>query len=377
MQMRLIIAGLMVLGVYAAGAQELTCEQILNQAEDEFKAGRFYGIPRMLADCVDKGFSREQRQRAYLLLVQTYLVMDDPIAAENSYLEVLRANPEYMPDPQTDPIDLVYLSKKFTASPIFSAFARLGLNASPVRLIHTVPASSGTTAENTRYTLRPGIQVAGGFDWHFAEQFAVAAEMIGFNVMSYRRTRERMFGGPDYQVFKDKLTWLNTSFALKYSFNRFLGSNVRKFVPQGYGGISIGYLMFDRGSVESFNNDPSDIGFSTIIAGPSSFNFLPYRNRVNYQVFAGATLKYKWTLDYLFIDLRYGFGMRNVVKPSSTFTGPPAQEFAHVDDYFRLDNLSLSVGYIKPFYHPRKLKRARTKSVLKQIRKADADYPKN
>lgn len=375
--MRLIIVGFMVLRLFLVRAQELTCEQILNQAGEEFNAGRFYGIPRMLADCMDKGFSREQRQRAYLLLVQTYLVLDDPIAAENSYLEVLRANPEYIPDPQTDPIDLVYLSKKFTASPIISVFGRVGVNVSPVRLIHSVPASAGLISESTKYGLRPGLQFAAGLDWHFAEQFALSAELLGVNAMSYKRTRDRMFGGQDYQLFKDNLTWFNTSFALKYSFSRFFGSDVRKFVPQGYGGVSLGYLISDNGSVQSFNNDPSDTGFSTIIAGPTSFNFLPFRNRVNYHLFAGAAVKYKWNLDYLFIDLRYGFGMRNVVKPSSTYSGPPAQEFAHVDDYFRLDNLSLSVGYVKPFYHPRKLKKARTRSLLKQIRKTNADDTNN
>lgn len=375
MQMRFILVGFMVLVASAARAQDQSCEQILNQAGDEFNAGRFYGIPRMLADCLEKGFSREQRQRAYLLLVQTYLVMDDPVAAENSYLEVLRANPEYIPDPQTDPIDLVYLSKKFTASPIFSVHGRLGLNVSPVRLIHTVPTSSGLIAENTRYGLRPGLQFALGMDWHFAEQFAFSAEMLGLGVMTYKRTRDRMFGGSDYQLFKDNLTWLNTSFALKYSFSRFFGTDVRKFVPQGYWGISLGYLISDKGSIQSFNNDPSDTGFSTIIAGPSSFDFLPYRNRFNYMVFAGTSVKYKWNLDYVFVDLRYGFGMRSVVRPASTFTGPPAQELAHVDDYFRLDNISLSVGYVKPFYHPRKLRKARTKSVLKQIRKADVGTP--
>lgn len=374
---RLIIVGFVTLITCTGSAQELTCEQILIQAGAEFTAGRFYGIPKMLTDCLEKGFTREQRQRAYLLLVQTYLILDDPIAAKNSYLEVLRANPEYTPDPQTDPIDLVYLSKKFTASPIFSIFGRTGVNVSPVRLIYTVPASSGLTSEKSRYSLRSGLHFSLGLDWHFTEQFALSGELVGLSAMSYKRTRERMFGGPDYQIFKDNLLWFNTSFALKYSFSRFFGSAVRRFVPQAYGGISLGYLLSDRGNVESFNNDPTDAGLSTIIAGPTSFNLLPYRNRVNYQTFAGTLVKYKWGLDYLFVDLRYGFGMLNVVRPSSTYSGLPAQEFAHIDDYFRLDNLSLSVGYVKPFYRPRELKRARTKSVLKQIRKADANDSNN
>ena len=44
--------------------------------------------------------------------------------------------------------------------------------------------------------------------------------------------------------------------------------------------------------------------------------------------------------------------------------------YRYVDGAFRLDNLSLSVGYIKPLYNPRKVKIARgAKSVSRKIRK--------
>ncbi len=372
-----IVALILWLPAFALRAQEKSCEQTLNDATDEFNAGRFYGIPAMLANCIESGFTREQRQRAFLLLTQTYLLLDDPLGAEHSYLEVLKANPEYAPDPMSDPIDLVYLGKKFTASPIFSVFGRAGINFSPVRVIHSVPAYSGLVPEITSYSIRPGFQLAAGFDWHFAEQLALSAELAGLGTQAYRRTRANMFGGQDYQVVTDRLTMLNSSFALKYAFNRFMGSQVRKFVPQAYLGISFSFLVSDKATFESFNNDPSDAGFNTIIAGPVSLNLLPYRNRFSYQIFGGAAVKYKFGLDYLFVDLRYTAGMANLVKPESTFPGQPAQEFGHVDDYFRLDNIALSVGYIKPFYHPRKLKRARTRSVIKQIQKSDAGSTDN
>lgn len=371
MRAPVIIVGLIFLTCQVR-AQELTCEQVLTKAAEEFDAGRFYGIPSMLADCLNKGFTREQRQRAYLLLAQTYLLLDDPLGAESSYLEVLKANPEFQPDISTYPVDLVYLSKKFTASPIFSAFGRAGLNLSPVRVIYTVPAYGGLTPERTSYTLRPGLQLAAGIEWHLAEQLSLSGELVGVSFQSYKRTRESMFGGPDYQIFKDRLAFFNTAFALKYSINRFLGSQPRKWLPQVYAGTSLSFLFSDKGSLESFNNDPSDAGFSTIIAGPVSLDMLPFRKPFTYQTFAGAMVKYKWNLDYLFVDFRYSFGMVNMVKPSSTFSGPPAQEFGHVDDYFRLDQVVLSVGYIKPFYQPRKLKRSRSKTVLKQIQKSDA-----
>jgi hypothetical protein len=114
------------------------CEQTLTTALDEFNAGHFYGLSAILKPCIDNGFTLEQQQRAYLLLAQTYLLIDDPIGAEDSYLKLLKANPEFVTDEARDPIDVVYLSKKFTAAPIFSLFGRVGGNISIARVIHDI-----------------------------------------------------------------------------------------------------------------------------------------------------------------------------------------------------------------------------------------------
>src|SRR4051812_28440872 len=86
-------------------AQVDDCEETLRQAQAEFNAGHFYGISAILKPCIDNGFTKEQQQRAYLLLTQTYLLIDDPTAAEESYLKLLRANPEFETDILRDPID--------------------------------------------------------------------------------------------------------------------------------------------------------------------------------------------------------------------------------------------------------------------------------
>ena len=114
---KFFVAVLFSLGSIISHAQD-ECELTLTRATEEFNAGHLYGIPAMLNDCLNKHQNREWRQRAYLLLAETYLLLEDPIGAENSYLQVLRANPEFVTDAQRDPIDLVYLSKKFTATPI-------------------------------------------------------------------------------------------------------------------------------------------------------------------------------------------------------------------------------------------------------------------
>ncbi len=119
------------------------CEIVLTQATEEFNAGHLYGIPAMLKGCIEKINNREWRQRAYILLAETYLLLEDPIGAEQSYLNVLRANPEFVTDEKRDPIDLVYLSRKFTATPIFAWHAFLGPNTSIARVIHDVRAGGG------------------------------------------------------------------------------------------------------------------------------------------------------------------------------------------------------------------------------------------
>lgn len=72
------------------------CEAKLNEAANEFNSGHFNGLSAILKPCIDsKSFTSEQLVRAYQLLTQTYLILDDPLGAENSYLNLLRANPEF------------------------------------------------------------------------------------------------------------------------------------------------------------------------------------------------------------------------------------------------------------------------------------------
>ncbi|MDQ2658706.1 MAG: hypothetical protein M3Y60_14885, partial [Bacteroidota bacterium] len=64
----------------------MDCEQTIAYATEEFNAGHFHSVPSILNDCLSK-LNRDQRQRAHLLLTQTYLLLDDPIGAQRSYLE--------------------------------------------------------------------------------------------------------------------------------------------------------------------------------------------------------------------------------------------------------------------------------------------------
>jgi opacity protein-like surface antigen len=340
------------------------CEQTLNYAAAEYNAGRFYNIASILKPCMDNGFSREQRQRANLLLTQTYLIQDNPVEAENSYLNMLRANPEFLADTAREPIDVVYLSRKFTADPIFSAFVKIGGNTSPVRVIYTVNPSGETTVDNA-YRLRAGWQIGGGFDFNFRPDMAITAE-FNYAVTSY--SKQQIKFNLDNLVFTDRQNWVMLPISFKYADTKGV------LRPYGYAGFSLQWLFSDKGQISWTKNDENPVEGQPLISNAiesPTLDFIEFRNKFNTAFFFGGGVRYKLGLDFVFADLRYSFGLTNLVIPSSTFasTGPMV-EYSHADDYFRLDNLAISVGYVKPFYKPRKIKRARTQSILRGINKS-------
>jgi len=371
------IVGLIVTSVLSASvwAQDKgnSCEEQLNAATAEYDAGRFYGIPAMLKPCIDKGFSSEQRQRAFLLLTQTYILLNDPLAADNSYLEVLRANPEFMADTARDQIDVVYLSKRFTARPTFSLFGRIGGNTSMARVIDQVYTynSANTASLNTgvdnKYKLRPGWQFGIGGDWNITDHISLSAE-FDYSLTAYKRERNGIFGR-DLLESTDQQNWISVPVYVKYSYNQ------GKIRPFGYIGYSVNLLLSDKLKVTYQNRDENpDVESGNVSTetyeGPSR-DFSQFRKRANRSIVLGGGAKLKDGLNYWFVDLRYSIGLTNIINEDNIFTNPEIYRSGHVDDFLRLDNLSLSFGYVYPLYNPRKLKKARTKGILKGIKKQD------
>jgi opacity protein-like surface antigen len=364
---RIIVAiALVLVGVVYSHAQN-ECELTLTKATEEFNAGHLYGIPAMLSDCLAKNQKDDWRQRAYLLLTETYLLLEDPIGAETSYLEVLRANPEYVTDPQRDPIDLVYLSKKFTATPLFAFYALIGPNTSPMRVIHDVRIG-GEPQTTQSYKLRLGWQIGGGVDYNYSDNITFSA---GFNYVftGFQHVTTDLFGpNKDIVEFLDRQTWASIPLTVKYSDSQ---GRVRPYVFAGY---SLNLLLRDRGILTVVNRDSRGLNedgteqLSSAENETPNLNLSDHRQRLNASFVLGGGLRYKYKLNYLFVDLRYSFGIKNMTNINNRFDNySEGLPYPYVDDDFRMDNVAISVGYVHPFYKPRKLKKAKTKSVFRFI----------
>jgi hypothetical protein len=383
---RILVLLLFLASVSHSFAQSEDCELTISRAVDEFNAGHFYIIPSVLSPCLNS-FSVDQKQRAYLLLTQAYLLLDDPIGSKESFLSLLRANPEFLPDTAVHPIDVIYLSKRFTATSIFSWFAKAGSNTSFIRVIHD-QNTIGETGADEKYDLRFGYQASVGGDLTITEKINARAE-LGFSMMTYKHVTTNYFQ-QDTKEFVDRQSWLLLPVSVVYS------DHLGKYRPYGYIGYSVNYLVSDLGDISITNNRPSSTAGDELVPGvidrenaseeSPSLNLLYKRNRFNQSVIVGGGMKVKIGLDFIFVDVRYSVGLKNVVSEKNSFGDfsqtdieynystdfvqslDPTFRYMHVDDYFRLDNISISVGFLRPLYKPRELKRARTRSVMRQIK---------
>ena len=359
------------------GAQTMDCEQTIAYATDEFNAGHFYSVPGILNDCLNS-FSREQKQRAFLLLTQTYLLLDDPIGAQKSFLEILSANPEFIADEQLHAIDIVYLSKRFTATPKFSWFVGGGSNVSPVSVILDLDAMAD---EREKYTFLPGYNFGIGGEYSYDDNIKFRAE-LNYLHTAYKSQTSNHFQH-DSKIFKDRQSWLNVPLYVSYA------DNIGPYRPYVYAGYSYSRLFGDRAvialqKVTIQNEGSEDEERETFTRESPDFDFKLRRNEFNHSLIFGGGVKYKVGLDFVFAELRYSAGLKNIVKPDNLYGNhtfdqtsgewilsfSPIAEYAHVDDYLRLDNLSITFGFLRPLYKPRELKRARTKGVLRRMKRS-------
>jgi hypothetical protein len=381
-RLRYLLAGIMLFsGSLIVRGQATDCDQTLSHAESEFTAGHFYAIPSLLQKCLNDGLSRDQSIRAYLLLCQVYLIIDDPIAAEDSYLKLLSADPEYVTDERKDPIDVVYLSKKFTATPIFTPHFRIGLNSSIYRSIYSM--STNPYPVDTQNFLRINVQGGAGLDWNINDNVSVGIEG-NFGTRAFRREINGLAGN-NLQTHLSSQLWADVPLYLKYSASQ---GAIRPF---GYAGIALNFLISSK-STFTYKDVKPDL--SQILAEGPSESVTYQSNRLNHSFVIGGGIKYKVGKDFIYADLRYMGSLSNLTNVDKLYYGDPASapangvgnpnlfmasnvtKYVYVADLFRLDNVSLSFGFIHPIYDPRRIKKARTKSVSRKIKREEGGKDK-
>lgn len=360
-------------------SQAQICSEVIGQAEDEYDIGHLYAIPDLLRDCLNRGFTKEEKIRAYRLLTLTYLFIDEPQKADSAYLKLLKLSPEFEPNELTDPIELFYLHDDFITTPYFSLYLlKLGTNRSLPKIIRNfnmdgmgsqvnvffddIPAEGNNQQINRDYqhSYNPswGFNIGSGVEYGFSQKFSIGADLM----LTYQqyKSQENSLGGIANQGFSEGQWWIDFPVYFKYNL-----PNI-KYKPYFLSGIQSNLLFNTFSSNMSFIWK-QDLDQEEVNNIPQEFvvNFNDQRRNLNFSVLFGAGAKYKVGINYLALEVRYSVGLSNLSVNTQRFADNSSlfdpddrlmYDALHAGNDFRINNLSFTINYIKPIYKPRKKK---------------------
>jgi len=344
------------------------CTENLAKAQSEFDDGHLYGIPLLLNSCIEKG-TLQEKLRAYELLTITYLYIDDPNAAQESFKKLLELDPEYDAE-KSEYIELVHLSKEFITRPIVSWRVRGGANVTTITSIYN-NGSNNTNIQSEKYSLAAGWTAIGSLDIHFTNSFSFSLEPeLSYNSYNYSDTFFNIDvnqNSKDILNLKENVYNVSLPVSFKYTYKG------DKFSPYLYAGYSPNYTVNT-----STNGKYRNIIGTAEIKSEDKISLNELREPFSQSVVIGIGLMRRVKYKYVFVDVRYKLGLSNRLFrdgqdlfDSNDDVNKYLLKYLMVDNDFRQNEINLTVGYIWPQYNARKRKSVTIKSFIGGLFKKD------
>ncbi len=343
-QLFLIAVGIF-FSIYSYG-QDI-CSQNLEAAQRQFDEGRFYNVESLISGCLKSGFTRQERINALELLALTKLYLDEMDQADSVYLDLLRQDPERKINELVDPPDLIFLHNHFRTKPVFYWAISGGINFTSPTIIHNYSAFDDART-NEQSKARLGFEGGGSIEFNVYKDLYVGGALL-FRRRNFLYTDEtKLFSAEPKDGFKISHIEANNYFSLPIIAKYTVGLD--RIRPYFYGGINIDILMFatlgDLVKLSPFGDDPIEI---------TSQDITSYRNPVNLSAILGIGCMIKSNgLSLIALDLKIEPGLTNITKESRRYADQGNLiETGYVNDPMRLNGISFSVRFVRPFYNPK------------------------
>ena len=321
------------------------CSKTLQEARNLYDMGMIDEIPKMLAPCMEEGFTRSQRIEAYKLLILAYLFDDDQFDAEKTMFEFLKKFPEYQIMPN-DPVEFIHLFESYRTTSEFSVGITAGFNLTNPRIIEPYSMHDMSNTELSNAT-GAGYQIGLGAGRYLGKRLMLNMD-LQFAHHQYSFTDSSLVTDQygDYTesvTFKEQLNKIALPVTATYEINK------GKLLGYVRAGASVNYILSASGTPSSKSNTQPFNG--------ESIDIRDYRNSFYFNAVLGLGVHYKIPRGFLSAGLRYNIGINSIVRSDKRFENAYLVSlFEHLDDKFTLNAFAFSVGYHFSFYNPKKQK---------------------
>jgi hypothetical protein len=340
----LILMTFLVFYTFALYSQD-DCGTKIQEAQKYYDQGMIEEIPKMLAPCMESGFTHNQKIEAYKLIILSYLFDDNQFEAEKTMVEFLKKYPEYEIMPN-DPVEFVYLFESYRTTSVFSFGLTAGFNLTDPRVIqpYSVFDLRNVSMKNT---MKPGFQVGIGVGRYISRKMFFNLE-FKFTENRYGFKDEIITPLPGTDgitsvTYSERLYKIMLPLSLSYEFN---AKKVHYFLRTGF---SVGKITGVTGiASRKYAEEMPAITEETQ-------NMSYYRKNMLYTALIGTGIRYKVPRGVLTVELRTNLGLNNIVRPERRFENQQQIDKSYyIDDDFSFNSFSLSAGYYFSFYRPKK-----------------------
>lgn len=321
-----------------------SCLNTLREAKELYEQGLIDEIPDLLNECMISGFTRTQRIEAYKLIILAYLFDDDQFAAEKMMDEFLKKFPEYEIMPN-DPVEFVYLLESYKTSSVYSLNLIFGPTFSNRRIVEPYSTmNTGQTRELDK--IGTGFQIGFGVSRNLWKDIDGNIGFIySINNYSSQQKTSTLLSSEELSFAdlsaNERLTVISIPLTFTYRFGQ---GNLNYF---GRLGGSVGFvnsakltLSRSQPEIETISETFEDISDK--------------RNNLYFAGIIGAGIEYKIPRGFLVLDIRYQVGFENMTEGEPFSTARFPGRYLYLDDEFKLDYVSISIGYHLSIYQSKK-----------------------
>ncbi|MGL1889165.1 MAG: PorT family protein [Reichenbachiella sp.] len=359
---RLVLVVGMIFVSYGSMYAQGSCSLILSEAEDLYEAGRLYEVTKVLkqSDCLDAkkgGFTKEEKTKAYRLLALVYLFMDNEPDAEVAVINLLNVDKEHPLD-ENDPAELKLMMDKYRSKPIFRVGVLAGPNLTGVREI-TEYGTFNTDSINKSYNNELSIHFGVTVEYNVIDNLEIVLRGE-YSVQKYSVNYRIISEGDDNNTnafvvqLEEKQNWFKIPVAIKY------GYPMGNVMPYVIGGVSFDFLVGAK-----MSGSRQGTTTITLTEDEADLKELDMRQKSNISYFGGIGLRLNLKrTDFIFLEAKYSVGANNVVNGQNRFaSGNLNYDMAHIDSDFAINNMALSVGYLRSLYSPKKYSEKKLKKL--------------
>jgi hypothetical protein len=342
---------LLLLAVVWSGATHVvygqsTCAQTLRLAQSIYEQGRLHELPQLLEGCLKDGFNNAEKVNAYKLLALTYIYLEEPEKADESMLALLRIDTQFKVNDAVDPAEFVALHKTFRTDPIYRIGGKSGGVASQPSVISADYVNDGTNEYKNNFGFSGTISVEIPLPGQL-RKFTLNPE-LSFQLLSFNGSNEKGQNPMGDTALVTKATetqaWISLPISLQYQV--YEKGSINYFVSAG---LSADYLLSSSIRIISNREESSPVDENT-------YNVSEQRNHFNTGALLSAGFKRKIGKGFLIAEVRYKLGLLPMLTKADTYENSVLVfNYKYADGIFKLNTLSLSVGYLINRYNPKKL----------------------